>query len=143
MLTTTHGDAPYKPDHQMQCWGVVMKFLRIFFTEMRRHRIVADSAYSIPSRSNLLHLWGTLQGHRVMQDFQAANFREHKLFYPQIVMHLFETYVPKTEMDKAVSSNTDLKRQCSALDTQVSTLKRNHDQLVSTVNDLKRQCAKK
>ena len=45
-------------------------------------------------------LWGTLQAHRVMQDYNRAAFRDHPKVQPMLIRHLFSSRLPVTVGDE-------------------------------------------
>ena len=45
------------------------------------------------------YLWGTLQEHRVMDDFLRDQFRQHLEVAPNITLYLFEHRDPRVEAE--------------------------------------------
>ncbi|KAL7468880.1 hypothetical protein ACHAXS_009126 [Conticribra weissflogii] len=138
LLTSSYGAEPYSAEAKEQCWTVILKMLRVFFSELRRARLVAEQANQ-SVHPTALYLWGTLEAHRVMEEFRRCSFRDHPKVYPQIVVHLFKTYVSKASAASMLaSSNRSLVTQCTSLEASVTSLKRNYDSLVSRVATLER-----
>ena len=138
LLVSAHGTDDAVPAAiKEQCWSVMLKLVRVFFSCSRKARLVAEHGWSGTDPTGM-YLWGTLQGHKVMEEFRKANFHEHPQVYPQIVMFLFKTYVSKADVTRLRDSSVDVSRRCSATETELKILKRNYDALVSRVNNLER-----
>jgi hypothetical protein len=133
LLVSSYGnDVSYTTQAKQQCWTVVLKMLRVFFSELHKRRIVAEHGYTSPD-ANAIYFWGTLQAHSVMEEFRRARFHEHPKVYPQIVIFLFKTYVSKSEIQRIRDVNVDLSRRCVAAETELTTVKRSYDALVTRV----------
>ena len=61
-------------------------------------------------------LHATLQELRVLTDFWDKMIENHHLVCVSMVAHLFNTYVPKSELDLTKSSNSSLEIKCNKLD---------------------------
>ena len=120
MVTTFGSDNPSKESKAI-CWKIVLTLVRVIFRELRKVRVGSEHAYNFPHRANALYLWGILQAHRVMAEFVKTNFREHPMFHPKMIMFLFETSVPKSEIDRVIA----LVHSVRALPTTVDTITRN------------------
>ena len=119
MVKTFGSDNPSKESKAI-CWKIVLTLVKVIFRELRKVRVGSEHAYSFSDRANPLYLWGVLQAHRVMADFVKTNFREHPMFHPKMIMFLFETSVPKSEIDRVIALVTSVR----ALPTTVDTLMR-------------------
>lgn len=138
LLVSSHGtDNAVPPAIKEQCWSVMLKMVRVFFSCSRKVRLVAEHGWSSPDPTSM-YLWGTLQGHKIMEEFRQYNFHEHPKVYPQIVMFLFKTYVSKADVGRLRDSSVDAARRCATAETEVKVLKRNYDALVARVNKLER-----
>jgi hypothetical protein len=143
LLTTTYGRDPSKTipkAAQEECWTVAKNMIAVFFTELRRVRVGAETAYtSVDPHVRVGHyLWHTLQAHRIMEEFQESTFQAHPLVAPSIVMYLFEHRAPRAEVETLqtlVSTQTKtlaeqakelklLKAKMDALGTQVAAIKK-------------------
>jgi hypothetical protein len=153
LLGHAYGEGPYPKAIQEVCWSLVMKMLRVFFEELGRVRIVACEAHLLVDELEIngVFLYATLEEVRVMREFVTHNFRRHPKFYPEVVMFLFETYVPKSMFEKKKSSKGDnetsltikvneLESSLGETDRLAGILRKDHDSLVSTVNNVGKQC---
>ena len=112
-----------------------------------------------PARVNGIYLHAVVQGIRVSREFQAVGFRNHPKFYPEVVMHLFNTYVPRSVFDLRLGTNksdamrlkiTELEgsvatvdRDCKKVAADHRLLKRDHDSLASRVSSVADKCGVK
>jgi hypothetical protein len=72
-------------------------------------------------------LWATLQAHRVMGEFVAAEFRNDPRVAPIVVLHLLENRVNKSEVEA-------MEARLKAQDVAMAKMRRELDGLVSKVN---------
>lgn len=156
LLGYAYGEGPYPKDIQESCWTLVMKMLRLFFEELSSVRIVACEAHLLVDELDIngMFMYATLEEIRVMREFSSHNFRKHPKFYPEVVMFLFETYVPKSLFDKDKKKgggkgdhNTSLTIKMSELqsaldesDRVAARLRKEFDSLASTVSNVGKQC---
>jgi hypothetical protein len=73
-------------------------------------------------------LWATLQAHRVMGEFVAAEFRNDPRVAPIVVLHLLENRVTKVEVE-------DMQARLKAQDLTIAKMRKDLDGLVSKVNN--------
>jgi len=105
-----------------EAWLLVSSCVRGIFRELRRVRLCAQNADSIPDKitSTGYFLWGSLQAHRVMKAFLSNNFESHPAITPIVNMHLFQFRVPmslfKSQKEKLSSLETTVKQLRSDLD---------------------------
>ena len=66
-----------------------------------------------------LILHATLQELRILKEFKVALIENHPLIFSSMVIHLFNTYIPKTKLDLAKSSTSCLEIKCNELDRLV------------------------
>ena len=156
LLGFAYGEAPYPKDIQESCWTLVMKMLRLFFEELSRVSIVACEAHLLVDELDIngMFLYATLEEIRVMREFSSHNFRKHPKFYPEVVMFLFETYVPKSLFDKDKKKGggngdhstsltikmRELQSSLDATDRNQARIQRELDSLASTVSNVGKQC---
>ena len=107
-----------------EAWLLVASCVRGVFRELRRVRIVAQEAEKIPDKatSRSLFLWGSLQAHRIMDEFLIHSFKGHPVITPVINMHLFQHRVP-------ISMHNSLKVKVMALEKIVLDHKKELDRL--------------
>lgn len=137
LVMTTYGDAATDPQRK-ECWSVVKLMVRVFFRELRKVRIRAQTAYQ-SSDSTVrvgLYLWHTLQAHRVMNDFKTLKFFNHTLVAPSIVNHLFEHRAPKVQVDALELVIKAQNKTIAALEAGLKTVIKNTAQLQNKVNKL-------
>ena len=62
-------------------------------------------------------LHATLQELRVLKDYWDKMIENHHLVRASMVTHLFNTYIPKSELDLTKSNTSLLEIKCNELDT--------------------------
>lgn len=121
LVNTTYGDLPTKDQHQ-ECWTVAKLMLWVFLRELPKVRVGVESAYTSADPHICIgtYLWHTLQAHRVMDEFRAANYHRHPTILPSIVNHLIKYRAPKVKMAalwaKLASQEKDLRELSSSVD---------------------------
>jgi len=107
-----------------EAWLLVASCVRGIFRELRRVRIVAQEAEKLPDKATscALFLWGSLQAHRIMDEFIVHNFEGHPVITPVINMHLFQHRVP-------LSLHTSLKTKVLALEKTLNEHRKELDRL--------------
>jgi len=107
-----------------EAWLLVAACVRGVFRELRRVRIVAQEAEKLPDKATScgLFLWGSLQAHRIMDEFTVSAFEGHACITPIINMHLFQHRVP-------LSLHNTLKSKVLALEKMVGDQKKELDRL--------------
>ena len=80
----------------------------------------------------------TLQELRVLTDFWDRMIENHHLVRASMVAHLFNTYVPKSELDLTKSSNSLLEIKCNKLDSLLKGQRKLIDSNLTRVGNLKR-----
>ena len=68
-----------------------------------------------------LVLNATLQELQVLKEFKEALNENYNLIWPSMVSHLFNTYIPKSELGLTKSSTFSTETKCSELD-QLTTM---------------------
>jgi len=111
-----------------EAWLLVASCVRGVFRELRRVRICAQEAEKIPDRptSCALFLWGSLQAHRVMDQFLIHSFEGHPVITPVINMHLFQHRVP-------MSMHSALKTKLLNMEKTIADHRKELDRLKTTV----------
>jgi uncharacterized membrane protein YgcG len=124
LVTSTEKDA----------WSLTSLIEKTVFVAIHHVRSVGADISDIvsPSKRAAKVMWSTLQAHRIMRSFIDADFRNHAMIAPVIVLHLLENRVRRTEVD---GMKAKLQAQANLLIVQ----RRDHDKLVSQVNALKGQ----
>ena len=145
LLTTTYGvGVTYSAKAEAACWKVTLKSLKTWLEEMWKVRAPAKHAYSSLRDNheiNATYLYGVIQAHGVMVDFKNHGFRRHPKVYPEMVQHIFNTYVTNDDVASSSSTCSRLTQRCQQLETTLDTLKRAQDSQATTIADLKRQIA--
>ena len=85
---------------KVECWTVVLTMVRVIWRELRKVRVEAETAYGSENPTEMVgqYLWGTLQTHRVMDDFLRTQFCQHPEVDPHITLSLFEHISPLVEV---------------------------------------------
>ena len=76
-----------------------------------------------------------------MVDFKNHSFCHHPKVYPEMVQHIFNTYVTKDDVALSTSTCLRLTQQCQQLESTLDTYKRTQDFQATTIAELKRQVA--
>ena len=98
LVTTAYGEV-VSSEGRVECWSVVLTMMRVILRDFRK--VPGDSETAYGSADNVVvvgqYLWGTLQAHRIMDDFLRAKFRQHHEVAPHITLHCFEHRSPRVE----------------------------------------------
>jgi len=118
-----------------EAWLLVASCVRGIFRELRRVRIVAQEAEKLPDKATscALFLWGSLQAHRIMDEFIVHSFEGHPVITPVINMHLFQHRVP-------LSLHTSLKTKVLVMEKTLHEHRKELDRL-KTASAKKRDSA--
>jgi hypothetical protein len=144
LMTTTYGRDPSKvipKAAQEECWTVAKNMISVFFTELRRVRVGAETAYtSTDPHVRVGHyLWHTLQAHRIMDQFQKTTFQAHPLVAPSIVMYLFEHRAPRAEVESLQVLVATQTKTLAAQDKELKFLKSKMDTVLTQMTELKKK----
>ena len=85
-----------------------------------------------------MFLHATLQELWVLSDFQDKMIENHHLVRASMVAHLFNTYVPKSELDLTKSSNSSLEIKCNELDALLKAQRKLIDSNLTGMGNFKR-----
>ena len=85
------------PAVKKQCWGHVVKCLKVLFDELYKARAGAQAAHRVSNRrkQTALFLHFTLQEVRVLDEFKATEWKKHPKILANLTEHLVETYQPR------------------------------------------------
>lgn len=101
LLTTMYGASPTAAG-RTECWTVVLTLLQVVWRELRKVRVVAETAYGYSKRNPSLmvgqYMWALSQAHCVQNEFLQSGFWRHPKVSPGIMMYLFEHRAPKAEL---------------------------------------------
>ena len=112
-----------------EAWLLVASCIRGIFRELRRVRICAQEAEKLPDKATscALFLWGSLQAHRVMDQFLIHSFEGHPVITPVINMHLFQYRVP-------ISMHNSLKAKVLSMEKMLVDHRKELDRLKTAGN---------
>ena len=98
---------------EADCWKVVTRTLKTFFKQVRKVRVHAESAIQCgdPSRSMGMFLNAALQELRLEEELMEKGWCKHPLIQPEFSGHMFESYVPRSELKASSGGNAELKRK--------------------------------
>jgi hypothetical protein len=141
LLTTTYGRDSSRvipKAAQEECWTVVKNMIAVFFRELRRVRVGAETAYTATDPHVRVghYLWHTLQAHRIMDEFLETTFQAHPLVAPNIVMYLFEHRAPRSEVEALSTLVTAQAKTLAEQSKEIKVLKANMDKVFT---DLKKK----
>ena len=99
LVTTTYREVVSLAG-RAECWTVVLTMMSFIWRELWKVRVESDtvngSAYNVVMVGQ--YLWGTLQSHRIMDDFLRAQFQKHPEVASHITLYLFEHRSPIVEV---------------------------------------------
>ena len=105
------------------CWSLVTKLLKVLFKEIHKVRVEATGLKNIGS-----FLYTALEELRVLCKFQDHKYHQHPTFYHNVVMHLFDTALPRSvyelRTDGARRNTLKLTRLENAVSDQGSSIDR-------------------
>jgi hypothetical protein len=93
------GAPPQSAASKASCWSLVTKLLRVLFKEIHKVRVKAAGLENIrddAARVNGSFLYAALEELRVLREFQEHKYRQHPKFQHNVVMHLFDTALPRS-----------------------------------------------
>ena len=106
LLSKTGGKNP-SPQSKAACWALVTKLLRTFFKEVHKVRSFASEAVSLGADSlqaNGMFLYAAVEELRVLREFEASDWHNHPKFNQNVVLHLFETCLPRAMFEQRSST---------------------------------------
>ena len=113
--------------------------LKVMLDEVHTVRVNATSAHLMTDAEGMgTFLHATLQELRVLTGFQDKMIKNHHLVRASMVAHLFNTYVPKSELDLTKSSNTSLEIKCNKLESLINKQEKLIERNATGVGNLKR-----
>ena len=120
------GTAECSKEVKDQAWQVATSALLAFFEETRKVRAQASAATHArtPKETTAVFLHATLQEMRVMKEFQQKHFANHPRIQLLKMTHVFDTYVPRGEVDFVAMAGQleKLKTEVDTLQTKVGNL---------------------
>ena len=90
------GAPPHSAASKASCWVLVTKLLLVLFKEIHKVRVEVAGLEDIrddPARVNGSFLYAALEELRV---FHGHEYRQHPKFHHNVVMHLFDTALPRS-----------------------------------------------
>ena len=93
------GAPPHSAASKASCWGLITKLLRVLFKEIHKVRVEMVGLKNIrddAARVNGSFLYAALEELRVLREFQGHEYRQHPKFHHNVVMHLFDTALPRS-----------------------------------------------
>ena len=126
------------------CWDVATGALKVMINEVHKERVHTSSAHIMKGPEGLgLFIYATLQELRVLKDFKEKKIGNHYLVRAAMVNHLFNTYLPKSEMDLSKSDTSSLEIKCNELENIVKVQKKLIDNNTTALGNLRKEVAKK
>ena len=105
ILGKTGGSPPHDKEVMASCWALVTKLLKVMFKEIHKARMFGATLGTVkddPVRVNGLYLYAALEELRVLQDFEAHNYRRHPKYNQMVVLHLFDNCLPRAVYEKGL-----------------------------------------
>jgi len=106
ILGKTGGPPPHDKALMASCWALVTKLLKTIFKEIHKVRMFAAVLGDLKeeaARVNGLYLYAALEELRVLRDFHEHDYRKHPKYNQQVVLHLFDTSLPRDVWEKATN----------------------------------------
>ena len=103
------------------CYSVAMGMIQLILDELRTIRMHAasDHLFSGPGIMRLF-LRVVLEELWVLEELKEALLENHSLIWSNMVSHLFNTYVPKFELDQMTASSNSTQIKCSKLERTIN-----------------------
>ena len=92
------GAPPQSAASKASCWSLVTKLLRVLFKEIHKVRVEAAGLENIrndAARVDGFFLYAALEELRVLREFHGHKYCQHPKFHHNVVMHLFDTALPR------------------------------------------------
>ena len=79
----------------------------------------------------------------MLKDFKEEMIKNHHFVWAAMVTHLFNTYIPKSEMDFSKLNTSSLEIKSNELGNTVKAQKKLTDSNATTLRNLRKEVAKK
>ena len=92
------GAPPQSAASKASCWSLVTKLLKVLFKEIHKLQVEAAGLKNMcddAARVNGSFLYAALEELRVLREFQDHEYHQHPKFHHNVVMHLFDTALPR------------------------------------------------
>ena len=92
------GAPPQSAASKASCWSLVTKLFKVLFKEIHKVRVEAAGLENIrdnAARVNGSFVYAALEELRVLCEFQEHEYCQHPKFHHNVVMHLFDTALPR------------------------------------------------
>jgi hypothetical protein len=103
ILGKTGGAPPHMAEVKATCLALVIKLFKVLFREIHKVRMFAAELGNIRdnnARVNGLFLYAALKELRVLREFASHDYRHHPKYNQCIVLHLFNTSLPRSVYKK-------------------------------------------
>jgi hypothetical protein len=116
------------------CWGLICHRVRAIFWDLHKARIAGRGSFLGSDRASGI-MWGSLQAHRLMQEYLMSDFSAHPKCSHILNIHLHDNVLMKADykmdmdMDKVKARVVDLEKNLADLHAL-------HDQLSTKVGKL-------
>jgi hypothetical protein len=98
ILGKAGGTPHFSATVKASCWALVTKLLHVMFKEIHHvcmHAAGLENIQDDPAWVNGLYLYATMEELRVLHKFALHEYRQHPTFYHFIMMHLYDTALPR------------------------------------------------
>jgi hypothetical protein len=103
ILEKTGGPPPHDKTIMASCWALVRKLLKTIFNEIHAVRMFAlelGNVWDDSPRVNGLFLYAALEELPVLRNFQAHDYHRHPKYNQEVVLHLFDTSLPRSVYER-------------------------------------------
>ena len=143
LIAKVCGEKTCSPSLLQACWDVAMGALKVMLDKVHKVRIYVSSAHIMKGSEGLGHfLHATCQELMVLKDFKVKMTENHHIVWAAMVTHLFNTYIPKSEMDLSKSTTSLLEIKSNELESTVRAQKKLVDINATAVGNMRKEVAK-
>jgi hypothetical protein len=134
------GAPPQSAASKASCWGLITKLLRVLFKEIHKVRVEVAGLENIrddPARVNGSFLYAALEELRVLREFHGHEYRQHPKFHHNVVMHLFDTALPRSVYEARSDGSGRDTLKLTRLETAVADQGTSIDRLETAVGTMR------
>jgi hypothetical protein len=140
ILGKTGGAPPHTAEVKATCWALVTKLLKVLFKEIHKVRMFASELGTIRddnARVNGLFLYAALEELWVLREFASHDYRRHPKYNQCVVLHLFDTSLPRSVYEKRTDRAGRETLRFTRLETGLAEHKLHLERLESAVGSIR------
>ena len=120
---------------------MVTRTLKTFFKQVMKVRVYADSAIKCSNPKHIIGMFpnAAIQELRLEEELMTYGWCKHQLIQPEFTGHMFESYVPRSELKASCGGNAELNRKQNEAFAVAGTQAKAIDKLTSGMRTVEEQ----